>query len=152
MSTALHIYPTPPQKERKAVAEIRRGRYKALLPLDKTTRKLARGRVIEHRQPLIRGYVYAHGRPNEAQYSRPAIGRIRPDELGSLFRHVRARPVIPKTANPYRAGDTVIVTKGHLTEVRAIVKSIRARACLIEFSMAGKAHQQAIPYQALKPG
>ena len=46
----------------------------------------------------------------------------------------------------------VTIAKGHLAEVKAKVTEIRARTCIITFSLLGKDHQQAMPYAQLKPG
>lgn len=141
MST-ISIYVTPPQKERKAAEECRRAKIRAYLPLAK---------IKSRKAPLTPGYVYAEGKPYEAQHLRQRLGNVSRSDVSRMWAHCRVRhPSRPE--NPFKAGDAVVIAKGGFAEVRAKVIEIRSRACIVAFELLGKEHQQALSYVQLRPG
>lgn len=148
MSNRLNIYPTPPQVEHKALADCRRAAIKAALPRSKI-RKPNFGWTSE---PLLRGYVYAEGKPADTPYMRgKPLGSVTRAEIAKLWTHCRIRkPARPE--NPYKAGDHVIIAKGAFAEVKAQVIETRQRSCIVAFDLLGKTHQQAMSYVQLRPG
>ena len=141
----ISIYTTPPQRERKALEEIRRNGDRAYLP-----------RVPKQQgarpSPIAPGYVFATGKPSEAVYVKRKVGMVTKDGVRELMLTGRVRKRAPLRVNPFNAGDQVTIAKGHLAEVRAKVIETRKQTCIVAYEMCGKTHQQAIPYDVLRPG
>jgi hypothetical protein len=144
MTSTIAIYTTPPQRERKALEEIRRNGDRAYLP---RVPKQAGARP----SPIAPGYVFATGKPSEAVYVKRKVGMVTKDGVRDLMLTGRVRRR-PRAENPFKAGDLVTIAKGHLAEVKAKVTEVRARTCIIAFDLLGKTHQQAMPYAQLRPG
>lgn len=143
------IYRTPPGQEHRAAAECRRERIKVALPRFKM-RRPAFGRSSS---PLASGYIFTERRPENARFIHggPALGTITRQAVSALWAHCRIKkPSRPE--NPFKPGDRVIIAKGHLAEVSAVVRETRLRTCLVAYEMLGKTHQQAIGYAQLRPG
>ena len=147
MSSTINIYTTAPQREHKATEECRRARIKAALPRSKL-RKASFGRISS---PLAAGYVYAESKPVNSEFMRSKLGTVPRAVVTALWAHARVRDA-PLRANPFSAGDKVVIVRGHMAEIAATVIETRKQTCIITYSLLGKQHQQAIPYDALRPG
>ena len=142
MST-LKLYPIQQQNWRKALAENRRDGHKSYFP-----RNCER---LDHRTGTYGGYMIATGKPAEAVYIRRSIGVIEAGVAKAMLLTGRVRKRAPRRENPFQPGDKAIRLY-HGADVPVVVKEVRLRTCIISFSMAGKEHQQAIPYDQLRPG
>lgn len=148
MTSTIAIYTTPPQRERKALEEIRRNGDRAYLP---RVPKQAGARP----SPIAPGYVFATGKPAEATYVKRKVGMVTKDGVRELMLTGRVRRR-PRAENPFKEGDKVLIPRGKMQDdesaIRADVLEVRARTCRVEFELFGKKHQQALPYTQLRPG
>jgi len=134
--TTLAAYRVPPLCEWKAARELRDHGIRAYVP---------RNPDASRREPIARGYVFTTHKPTFAKHVRGKVGNVAPAELARLYlRRQRRRADEPC---PYVVGQVV-----YLGEVQAKVIEIRGRTCIIETTLLGKAHSQAIPYAQLRPG
>ena len=140
----LSIYPISAQAWRKSLAEIRRSGNRAYLARDCSR--------VERRAPLFGAYAIATGKPAEAVYVRKAIGIIEKGTANQMLLTGRVRKRAPRSENPYKAGDRVVIARGAFAELRAEVLETRGRTCLIAHELIGKTHTQAISYTQLRPG
>lgn len=133
MTATLIAYRTPPQMERKAAAEAREAGHRAYLPSEARTTKMGTRRV-----PTARGYVFAEGKPPEAEHIKNAIGPVSRSELRRLY--VRTSKTQRKHA--FAPGDTVSVKRGRDVDLAAtVVEVIRSGWYLVRVSMFGKSHE-----------
>jgi hypothetical protein len=149
MSNTLTIFTTPPQRERKAVEEIRRAGGRAYLPTEERSHKVS-SRDVRRRYPIVPGYVFATDKPYDAVYVRAIIGHVDRTRVARLMLTGRVRKT-QRSENPFKPGDTAIMTKGQ-SDIAVAVISTSGRVCVIAFDMFGKTHQQAISYTKLRPG
>ena len=134
--THLTAYRVAPQMERKARDELHQHGIKARLP---------RERDCKGRTPIARGYVFAAYKPAFAKHVKSRVGAVTAAELLRLYRKRQMRAADVQC--PYSVGQSVF--RG---EVPGKVLEIRGRTCIIETTMLGKPHTQAIPYAQLRPG
>jgi preprotein translocase subunit YajC len=111
MTATLIAYRTPPQMERKALAEAREAGHRAYLPREPRDTKAGARRV-----PTARGYVFAEGRPAEAEHIKNAIGPVSRTELRRLY--VRTSKTQRKHA--FAPGDKVVSASGYPGTVRRV--------------------------------
>ena len=126
------VYQTPPQKERKAVDEIRDAGHKAYCPLMKINRRVSHRvkRTIAIYKPIAPGYVMATGKPSEARHVRAKVGATRKADVINLYRATKAKRPPPRPA--YAIGDTVTVTVGPYAEITGTITQERGRAVIIQ--------------------
>jgi len=116
MTATLIAYRTPPQMERKAAAEAREAGHRAYLPSEARTTKMGTRRF-----PTARGYVFAEGKPPEAEHIKNAIGPVSRSELRRLY--VRTSKTQRKHA--FAPGDKVISASGYPGTIRRVHGSER---------------------------
>ena len=100
MTSTLIAYRTPPQMERKALAEAREAGHRAYLPSEASTTKTGTRRV-----PTARGYVFAEGKPHDAEHIKNAIGPVSRTELRRLY----VRTSKTQRRHAFAIGDKVLV-------------------------------------------
>lgn len=127
MSTTLHVYTTPPQKEHKALEDCHRARIKVALPRAKL-RKAAFGRTS---RPVAVGYIFAESRPPETPFMRvrpdgKPLGNVTKGEVANLWKHARIRIYEPKTAS-FKVGDHIRVKVGPFAEMTGKLAKKRGR-------------------------
>jgi len=132
MTATLIAYRTPPQMERKAAAEAREAGHRAYLPRVARTTKTGARRV-----PTARGYVFAEGKPADAEHIKNAIGPVSRTELRRLY--VRTSKTQRKHA--FAPGDQVSVKRGRDVDLAAtVVEVIRSGWYLVRVSLFGRTH------------
>ena len=136
MSNTLNAYRVPPQMEFKAAAELRQAGIRAYVPRDHGSPRKA---------PIARGYVFSAYKPAFAKHVAGRIGSVAIPELARLYlKRPRRRG---EEAIPYVVGQAV-----RIGEIPGKVIEIRGRCCIVETSLLGKQHSQAIHYTQLHPG
>jgi len=136
MTSTLIAYRTPPQMERKAAQEARESGHRAYLPREASTTAKGTRRV-----PTARGYVFAEGRPAEAEHIKNAIGPVSRTELRRLY--VRTSKTQRKHA--FAPDDTVHI-KGMTVDnhgkplLGKVVSVIRSGWYEVRFYMLSKPH------------
>lgn len=132
MTATLIAYRTPPQMERKAAQEAREAGHRAYLPREARETKAGARRV-----PTARGYVFAEGKPADAEHIRNAIGPVSRTELRRLY--IRTSKTQRKHA--FAPGDAVSVKRGRDADLSAtVVEVIRSGWYLVRVAMFGKSH------------
>lgn len=132
MTATLIAYRTPPQMERKAAQEAREAGHRAYLPREAST--TTRGTRLV---PTARGYVFAEGRPAEAEHIKNAIGPVSRSELRRLY--IRASTTQRRHA--YAPGDTVSIKRGSHTSLTGTIAEIhRAHWYDVRVVMLGRTH------------
>lgn len=133
MTSTLIAYRTPPQMERKAAQEAREAGHRAYLPRE--PRQTAKGL---RRVPTARGYVFAEGKPADAEHIKHAIGPVSRAELRRLY----VRTSKTKRTHKFSPGDQVSVKRGRDADLAATVTEIiRAGWYKVRVSMFGKSHE-----------
>lgn len=112
MTSTLIAYRTPPQMERKALAEAREAGHRAYLP---------RERVGARNVPTARGYVFAEGKPVDADHIRNAIGPVSRTELRRLY----IRTSVTQRRHAFAPGDKVISASGYPGVVKRVLRGNR---------------------------
>lgn len=132
MTATLIAYRTPPQMEHKAAQEARDAGHRAYLPREpKTTAKGVR------RVPTARGYVFAEGKPADAEHIKGAIGPVSRTELRRLY----IRTSKTQRRHTYAVGQPVMVKRGRDVDLAAtVVEIIRVGWYRVRVSMFGKTH------------
>lgn len=132
MTATLIAYRTPPQMERKAAQEAREAGHRAYLPREARETKAGARRV-----PTARGYVFAEGKPADAEHIRTAIGPVSRSELRRLY----IRTSATQRRHTYAPGDAVSIKRGPHTSVTGTVVEIhRAHWYDVRVTMLGKSH------------
>ena len=132
MTATLIAYRTPPQMERKALAEARDADHRAYLP---------RERIGARNVPTARGYVFAEGKPSDAEHIRNAIGPVSREELRRLY----IRTSATQRKHAYAIGDSVHI-KGMTVDNQGnpllgkVVSVIRSGWYEVSFYMISKPH------------
>jgi transcription antitermination factor NusG len=132
MTSTLIAYRTPPQMERKALQEAREAGHRAYLPREpRTTQKGVR------RVPTARGYVFAKGKPSDAEHIRGAIGPVSRAELRRLYIRTSATQI----RHAFAPGDAVSIKRGRHTALSGTVAEIY-RGCWydVRITLLGKSH------------
>lgn len=112
----LIAYTTPPQMEHKAQQEARQAGHRAYVPTE--PKQYQRGSKSHTRRvPSVRGYLFSEGKPHEAKYIKASIGTVTRQEITRLY----IRSSKTQRAHAYKAGDRVMVKRGHLAEIPATV-------------------------------
>jgi hypothetical protein len=136
MTGTLIAYRTPPQMERKALAEAREAGHRAYLPREPRTTKMGARNV-----PTARGYVFAEGKPADAEHIRNAIGPVSRSELRRLY----VRTSKTQRRHAFTEGDTVHI-KGMTVDNHGkpllgnVVAVIRSGWYEVRFYMLSKPH------------
>ena len=107
MTATLIAYRTPPQMERKALAEAREAGHRAYLP---------RERIGARNVPTARGYVFAESKPADAYHIKNAIGPVSREELRRLY----IRTSATQRRHAFAPGDRVISASGYPGTVRRV--------------------------------
>ena len=139
MTATLIAYRTPPQMERKAAQEAREAGHRAYVPteLEQAREHNGRFRRGKRRVPTARGYVFAEGKPADAEHIRNAIGPVSRSELRRLY--IRTSKTQRKHA--FAPGDSVSVKRGRDADLAAtVVEVIRSGWYLVRVAMFGKSH------------
>lgn len=132
MTATLIAYRTPPQMERKAAQEAREAGHRAYLPREPRPTKTGVRRV-----PTARGYVFAEGKPADAEHIRNAIGPVSRTELRRLY----VRTSATQRTHKFAPGDQVSVRRGRDADLAATVTEvIRAGWYKVRVAMFGKSH------------
>lgn len=115
MTATLIAYRTPPQMERKAAQEAREAGHRAYLPREARTTKMGARNV-----PTARGYVFAEGKPTDAEHIKNAIGPVSRTELRRLY----VRTSKTQRRHAFAIGDKVLVGAADLpAEVAGIIRN-----------------------------
>jgi transcription antitermination factor NusG len=129
MTATLIAYRTPPQMERKALAEAREAGHRAYLP---------RERIGARNVPTARGYVFCEGKPADADHIKNAIGPVSRTELRRLY----VRSSVTQRRHKFSPGDQVSVKRGRDADLAAtVVEVIRSGWYRVRVSMFGKTHE-----------
>lgn len=132
MTSTLIAYRTPPQMERKALQEAREAGHRAYLPREprQTTNGI-------RRVPTARGYVFAEGKPADAEHIKGAIGPVSRAELRRLY----IRTSATQRKHTYAPGDAVSIKRGPHTSLQGtVVKIHRAHWYDVRVTLLGKSH------------
>lgn len=121
--TTITAYRTPPQQERKAAQEARDAGYRAYVPTEQVKHKTASGKTISRRRPVAPGYVFAAGKPAEAEHIRARVGTASRVEVARLYPRRTRQPV----ADAFAPGDAVTVDRGHFAALHGTVVEKRGR-------------------------
>lgn len=111
MTNTLIAYRTPPQMERKAAKEAREAGHRAYLPREARETKAGARRV-----PTARGYLFAEGKPADAEHIRNAIGPVSRSELRRLY----IRTSKSQRKHAFATGDKVVSASGYPGTVRRV--------------------------------
>lgn len=139
MTATLIAYRTPPQMERKAAKELREAGIKAYVPTEIVQTREHNGRFGKgkRRVPTARGYVFAEGKPADAEHVKNAIGPVSRSELPRLY----VRTSKTQRRHAFGPGDAVSVKRGRDVDLAAtVVEVIRSGWYLVRVSMFGKTH------------
>lgn len=114
MTSTLIAYRTPPQMERKAAQEARDAGHRAYLPMEpRTTAKGLR------RVPTARGYVFAEGKPADAEHIKGAIGAVSRAEIRRLY----IRTSKTQRTHAFNIGEKVFIGSADLpAEITGIIR------------------------------
>lgn len=139
MTSTLIAYRTPPQMERKALQEAREAGHRAYVPTETVQAREHNGRFTRGKQrvPTARGYVFAEGKPADAEHIKGAIGPVSRAELRRLY----VRTSKTKRTHKFSPGDQVSVKRGRDADLAATVTEvIRSGWYRVRVSMFGKGH------------
>jgi hypothetical protein len=140
VTSNLIAYRTPPQMERKALQEAREAGHRAYVPTEQIQARDQNGRFRrgKRRIPTAPGYVFADGKPADAEHIRNAIGPVSRAELRRLY----IRTSKTKRTHKFSPGDHVSVKRGRDADLAATVTEIiRAGWYKVRVSMFGKSHE-----------
>jgi transcription antitermination factor NusG len=133
--TTITAYRTPPQQERKAAQEARDAGYRAYVPTEKVKHRTALGKTISRRRPVAPGYVFANGKPAEAEHIRARIGNASRVEVARLY----PRRMRQTVADAFAPGDTVIVDRGPFAALTGtVVGKNGRRGYVVDVQMFGR--------------
>lgn len=133
MTSTLIAYRTPPQMERKAAQEAREAGHRAYLPRE--PRQTTKG---VRRVPTARGYVFAEGKPSDAEHIKGAIGPVSRAELRRLY----IRTSKTQRTHKFSPGDQVSVKRGRDADLAATVTEIiRAGWYKVSVQLFGRSHE-----------
>lgn len=131
----LNAYTVPPQKERKAVKELREAGVKAYVPTEPRVYKGPAGRTVRRRVPTLPGYVCADRKPYDAEHVRAKIGTVARTEIARLY--VRSSKTQRKHA--FASGERVIIKRGNFADIPGtIIEVHRSGHYVVGVDMFGK--------------
>jgi transcription antitermination factor NusG len=120
MTRTLNAYRTPPQKERKAAAELREAGIRAYVPTERITYKVGT-RTVTRRVPVARGYVFGEGKPYDAEHVREKIpGHADRDGVRRLYVLTSAT----QRRRAFQPGDAVIIKRGRYAELPGTIADV----------------------------
>jgi len=130
----LNAYMTCPQKERKAVKEAREAGLRAYVPTEKKTYRIGQ-KTIKRRVPVAPGYVFAEGKPYEAKHIRTRVGAVERTAIARLYPR---RDVGHMPPDPFKAGDSVVISCGTFASLPGTVIEKCRRGWLVDVQLFGR--------------
>lgn len=115
MSQTIAAYRVPPLREYKARSEIRKAGERAYLPTERHGKRKA---------PVARGYIFATGKPLEAEHVRGKIGDVPRAQLIRLYPRRDAGHTAPE---PFKVGDRVEIKVGTFASMTGTLVRKRGR-------------------------
>ncbi len=121
--TTIGAYRVPPLREYKARREIRKARERAYLPTERHGKRKA---------PVARGYIFATGKPLEAEHVRGKIGDVPRAQLIRLYPRRDAGHV---PLDPFQPGDRVLIERGPFASLIGTVVEKCKRGWLVDVAL-----------------